>query len=306
MESIKWIKLPTNFFESENCLFIEQLPKGDTLLVIWLKILTLAGKQNSDGVFLAPGGRPYTAKLLSTVFRRKESLIKSALDIFEEYGMIRYENGAIILPSWNSIQDVKRSEKKDSYMKDYMRIYRMSDLDQKEDVKAECKVNSNLNSKCDVSSLEEEGEEEKDEREEKEEEGEEREREEIIRARSISYKEFVKKFNKSCPSFPAVKTLSKKRMYAIDRVLETFTLDELQKCFEAAERSVFLKGEKGFVASFDWLIQPENTAKVLEGNFDNPKSENVGSFNSDEFFSAAIASSLKKHMNKEDLDDFNS
>ena len=42
--------------------------------------------------------------------------------------------------------------------------------------------------------------------------------------------------------------------------------------FENAAKSDFLNGknDRGFIASFDWLLRPNNFIKVLEGNYDNP------------------------------------
>lgn len=55
--------------------------------------------------------------------------------------------------------------------------------------------------------------------------------------------------------------------------MRSYTEDELRKCFEMAERSQFLRGEKGgWKANFDWLMNENNIAKVLEGTYeDNEK-----------------------------------
>ncbi len=50
------------------------------------------------------------------------------------------------------------------------------------------------------------------------------------------------------------------REYGVDKVLEAI---------ERIRESTFLRGEKGWVISFDWLIKPNNFPKVLEGNYDN-------------------------------------
>ena len=49
MGDVKWIKITTNMFEDEKVDFIESLPEADTILVIWIKLLTLAGKCNANG-----------------------------------------------------------------------------------------------------------------------------------------------------------------------------------------------------------------------------------------------------------------
>lgn len=108
-------------------------------------------------------------------------------------------------------------------------------------------------------------------------------------------KEITDLFNSTCPSLPAVKYMTENRREAIAKALETFTVEQLQQCFQIAEESPFLTGknERGWKATFDWLINPENVAKVLEDNFPSEAPANVNeqppaSFNTEEFFSAAL------------------
>ena len=81
----------------------------------------------------------------------------------------------------------------------------------------------------------------------------------------------VRLYNDLCPSLPSVRTLSDKRKRDIKTRLKKYTLDDFQKVFEKAEKSSFLRGdnERGFRASFDWLINEGNMAKVLDGNYDD-------------------------------------
>jgi len=49
MARIKWIKLATDVFENQKIRQIETLPQGDSLIVIWFKLLCLAGSVNDRG-----------------------------------------------------------------------------------------------------------------------------------------------------------------------------------------------------------------------------------------------------------------
>ena len=44
MAEITWIKLKTDMFEHDKIKLIEALPDCDTILIIWVKLLTAAGK----------------------------------------------------------------------------------------------------------------------------------------------------------------------------------------------------------------------------------------------------------------------
>lgn len=106
MSDVKWIKIVTDIFDDEKILLIEQLPDADSVIVIWFKLLCLAGKQNNGGVFIMNNRVPYTLQMLSTIFRRKESIVTLALKTFEEFGMIEIIDCVITIPNWEKIQSI--------------------------------------------------------------------------------------------------------------------------------------------------------------------------------------------------------
>ena len=52
MSEVKWRKITTDIFDDEKILLIESLPDADSIIVIWFKLLCLAGKMNNSGVFV--------------------------------------------------------------------------------------------------------------------------------------------------------------------------------------------------------------------------------------------------------------
>ena len=151
MSEVKWIKITTDIFDDEKILMIECLPEADSIIVIWFKLLCLAGKTNNSGVFMFNDRMPYTEKMLSTVFRRKEATVRLALETFEQFGMIEIVDDVITIPNWGKHQNLDQLENRKEYMRDYMADYRQK---QKEIVrKTNSKVNSKTNSKTNVNSL---------------------------------------------------------------------------------------------------------------------------------------------------------
>ena len=124
MADIKWIKITTDIFDDEKILMIESLPDADAIIVIWFKLLCLAGKQNNSGVFMLNDRIPYTDKMLATIFRRKESTVQLALQTFEQFGMIEVIDGVITIPNWGKHQNLDQLESKKAYMRNYMAEYR--------------------------------------------------------------------------------------------------------------------------------------------------------------------------------------
>ena len=50
MADIKWIKIVTDMFDNRKIRQIECLPDGDSIIVIWMKLLCLAGQTNDNGM----------------------------------------------------------------------------------------------------------------------------------------------------------------------------------------------------------------------------------------------------------------
>jgi len=79
---------------------------------------------------------------------------------------------------------------------------------------------------------------------------------------------------KAHPSLPRCRELTKKRLpKAIERVRER-SLAEWEAIILRISASAFCRGERGdrgWTANFDWLIQPDTATKVLEGKYDDPR-----------------------------------
>lgn len=100
-----WIKLSTSIFDDEKIKLIELMPEGDSLLVIWLKLLCFAGKTDNDGVFRLNKEIPYNAEMLAGIFNRKLSTVRTALDVFQKFGMVTIIDDAYALPNWPKYQN---------------------------------------------------------------------------------------------------------------------------------------------------------------------------------------------------------
>ena len=110
MAEIKWIKIATNIFDDEKLLLIENLPEADAIIVIWFKLLCMAGKQNNNGVFLLNDRIAYTEEMLATIFRKSLNVVRLALTTFEQYGMIEVIDNVITIPNWEKHQNIEKLE----------------------------------------------------------------------------------------------------------------------------------------------------------------------------------------------------
>jgi len=108
----QWIKLKIDIFDNRKIKMLESMPEGDTLLIIWFKLLSLAGQTNDRGYVYFAEDVPYTANMLSIVLGKSEDAIQNALDAFSKYKMIELdEDGFIFIPGWAEHQNVDGMEK---------------------------------------------------------------------------------------------------------------------------------------------------------------------------------------------------
>ena len=263
---VKWIKITTDIFDDEKISLIEALPEADSVIVIWFKLLVLAGKQNNMGVFMMSNRIPYTDEMLSAIFRRNVNVVRVALKTFEQFGMIEIIDNVITIPNWNKHQTLDSYEKKKERDRLYQRERRefqkalISGSSEESSDESSDKSSDNRLTTDDSSSgvgfseIEIEKEDKKENKREK-----------------IDYQLIADMYHKLCPSFPKIRFLSDSRKKAIKARLNTYTLDDFQTLFRNAEASSFLKGQndRNWTADFDWLINGANMTKVLEGKYQN-------------------------------------
>lgn len=111
MAEVKWIKIVTDVFDDEKIKLIEGMPEADAIIVIWFKVLCMAGKQNNGGVLMLNDKIAYTDEMLAMIFRRPLQTVRLALKTFESFGMIEIVNNAITIPNWEKHQSLDKLER---------------------------------------------------------------------------------------------------------------------------------------------------------------------------------------------------
>jgi len=89
-----------------------------------------------------------------------------------------------------------------------------------------------------------------------------------IKKRDAELKDF---YNTSCPDLSTCLKISNGRAQSIQARIDEYGIDKVKEAITKAGKSDFLKGAnvKNWKASFDWVINPNNFLKILEGNYDN-------------------------------------
>ena len=111
MADVKWIKLAVDMFDNRKIRQIETLPDGDGIIVIWVKLLCLAGITNDGGLVYFTRDIPYTEQMLSNYFQRPIALVQMALRVFQQFGMIDLVDDIIMVSGWEKYQSLDRLER---------------------------------------------------------------------------------------------------------------------------------------------------------------------------------------------------
>jgi predicted phage replisome organizer/uncharacterized phage protein (TIGR02220 family) len=111
MADIKWIKITTDMFSNRKIEQIEAMPDGDTIIVIWVKLLTLAGQINDCGAIYLTKDIAYTDEMLATAFKRPITTVRLALKVFQQFGMIQIVDDVMQITNWQEYQNVEGMER---------------------------------------------------------------------------------------------------------------------------------------------------------------------------------------------------
>lgn len=112
MAEISWIKLKTTMFDDEKIRLIQAVPESDAILVIWIRLLVLAGKTNDDGLIYIQRNMPYSEEMLATLFGKNVNTVRLALTTLASFNMIDLSNdGLIAISNWEKHQNVEGMEK---------------------------------------------------------------------------------------------------------------------------------------------------------------------------------------------------
>lgn len=111
MSDIKWIKIDVDIFDDEKIKLIEKLPEGDKILIIWIKLLVMAGKKNDYGQIYIIKNIALTPDMLSDIMGRNSKIVSLALNTFKSFGMIEIYDNYIEIVNWEKHQNVKGMER---------------------------------------------------------------------------------------------------------------------------------------------------------------------------------------------------
>ena len=111
MAEVKWVKLTTDMFDNRKVKYLRKLPDGNNIVLIWVMLLTMAGRCNSGGMIFLTENVPYTPKMLADELDFEENTVLLALKALENLDMIVTDNGFFTIAGWEEYQNIEGMEK---------------------------------------------------------------------------------------------------------------------------------------------------------------------------------------------------
>ena len=111
MAEVKWVKLTTDMFDNRKVKHLRKLPEGNNIVLIWVMLLTMAGRCNSGGMIFLTENIPYTPKMLADELDFEESTVTLALRALENLDMIVTDNGFFSIAGWDEYQNIEGLDK---------------------------------------------------------------------------------------------------------------------------------------------------------------------------------------------------
>lgn len=175
---MKWLKLESAIYQNRKIKQIESLPDGYEIFSIWIKLLCLASIINDDGLVYFTKDIPYKTETLAVEFGNDAKIIENALTVFRLFGMIEYEGEYIIIKNWAEYQSNETEDKTREQTRSRVQKYRERQAAARDDEQnvnvtqnsvtsnATCNATCNVTSNADVTPCNG-AEEEREEEEEK-------------------------------------------------------------------------------------------------------------------------------------------
>ena len=157
MAEVKWVKLTTDMFDNRKIKHLRRLPEGNNIVLIWVMLLTMAGRCNSGGMIFLTENIPYTPKMLADELDFEENTVILALQVLEQLDMIVTNNGFFAISGWEEYQNTDRLAE----IREYNRLAKQKSREKKK-LLADVNDKSMTSQRCHDTDIEVDKEKEKD------------------------------------------------------------------------------------------------------------------------------------------------
>lgn len=260
MSDVQWVKIMTDMFDNRKIKHIRKLPEGNNIILIWVMLLSLAGRCNASGMIFLTENIPYTNKMLADELGFEESVICMSLEVLERFRMIsRDEEMMLSVNNWDKYQNIEGMDR----IREQNRIRKQRQRERQKRLDSHVTSRDSHATDIDID----------------------KDIEEDIEYITISkdivrQTEAVQRCVKAWNSLSdyGIKTISRigsssQRYQRLVARIKEYGIDSVLEAIERIKHSKFLCGKSNskqqWVITFDWFVLPNNFPKVLDGNYDD-------------------------------------
>jgi predicted phage replisome organizer len=98
-------------FDNRKVRHLRRLPEGNNIVLIWVMLLTMAGRCNAGGMIFLTENIPYNTKMLADELDFEENTVRLALEALERFGMVSTNGDWLSIAGWQEHQNIEGMER---------------------------------------------------------------------------------------------------------------------------------------------------------------------------------------------------
>ena len=98
-------------FDNRKIKYLRKLPEGNNIVLIWVMLLTIAGRCNAGGMIFLTENIPYTPNMLAEELGFDVNTVQLAIASLEKLGMITCDESDFFISGWAEYQNVDGMER---------------------------------------------------------------------------------------------------------------------------------------------------------------------------------------------------
>lgn len=274
MSKVKWIRITVDMFDNRKIKYLRKLPDGNNIVLIWVMLLTMAGRCNSGGMIFLTENIPYTPKMLADELGFEENTVILALQALENLNMIVRDEKIFQIVGWEEHQNADGLEKIREQNRERQARFKAKK-------RLEALPENSTNGKSNVTDNVTVTQGNATDRDRDIDIESEKENILIDSKKSIcqtDIRRVIEKWNElSCFGIkPVCKiTATSQRYKMLKARIREYGIGEVLEAVERIKNSNYLQGKvNNWQIDFDWFVKPNNFPKVREGKYDN-RSDNT-------------------------------
>ena len=110
---VSWVRISTEMFDNKKIRYIRKLPEGNNIVLIWVMLLTMAGRCKSGGFIFLTENIPYTEKSLSDELGFDQSVVQLSISVLESLEMVKTCGSMICVTGFDEYQVTDEAEELD-------------------------------------------------------------------------------------------------------------------------------------------------------------------------------------------------